>query len=139
MLYGEELWMLAVDAKYGNVGGWCSNGVQGTYGICLWKNIRKGWDSFCSLVAFKVGDGANIKFWFDTWCGRTPLKDVFPELFGIANNKESSVAKLLSSLGNGFNWNVNFVRPVQDWELESVVTFVDLIYSGLARENGVDQ
>ena len=30
MLYGEELWMLAVDAKYGNVGGWCSNGVQGT-------------------------------------------------------------------------------------------------------------
>ena len=102
-------------------------------------NIRKGWDSFCSLVAFKVGDGANIKFWFDTWCGRTPLEDVFPELFGIANNKESSVAKLLSSLGNGFNWNVNFVRRVQDWELESVVTFVDLIYSGLARGNGVDQ
>ena len=49
------------------------------------------------------------------------------------------MAKLLSSLGNGFNWNVNFVRPVQDWELESVVTFVDLIYSGLARGNGVDQ
>ena len=45
----------------------------------------------------------------------------------------------LPSLGNGFNWNVNFVRPVQDWALESVVTFVDLIYSGLARGNGVDQ
>ena len=38
-----------------------------------------------------------------------------------------------------FNWNVNFVRPIQDLELESVVTFLDLIYSGLVRRNGVDQ
>lgn len=35
--------------------GWCSNGVQGTYGVCLWKNIRKGWDTFHHFVAFKVG------------------------------------------------------------------------------------
>ena len=70
MLYGEELWMLnMVVCFFGGGGCWCSNGVQGTYSVCLWKNIRKGLDSFHSLVAFKVGDGANIKFWFDTWCG----------------------------------------------------------------------
>ena len=68
----DFLWRRVVDAKYGSMlgwGCWCSNGVQGTYGICLRKNIRKGMDNFHSLVAFKVGDGANIKFWFDTWCG----------------------------------------------------------------------
>ena len=26
------------------------------------------------------------------------------------------MAELLSSSGDGFHWNVNFVRPVQDWE-----------------------
>ena len=49
------------------------------------------------------------------------------------------MAELLSSSGDGFHWNVNFVRPVQDWELESVVTFLDFIYSGLVRGNRVDQ
>ena len=47
------------------------------------------------------------------------------------------MAELLSSSGDGFHWNVNFVRPVQDWELESVVTFLDFIYSGLVRGNRV--
>ena len=36
---------------------------------------------------------------------------------------ESSVVELLSSSGDGFHWNVNFVRPVQDWEVELVVNF----------------
>lgn len=49
------------------------------------------------------------------------------------------MAELLSSSGDGFHWNVNFVRLVQGWELESVVTFLDLIYFGLVRGNRVDQ
>lgn len=34
--------------------GWCPNLVQGPYGVCLWKSIRKGWDVFCGCVSFKV-------------------------------------------------------------------------------------
>lgn len=48
-----------VDAKYGSLlgggaQGWCPNLVQGPYGVCLWKSIRKGWDVFCGCVSFKV-------------------------------------------------------------------------------------
>ena len=49
------------------------------------------------------------------------------------------MVELLSSSGDGFHWNVNFVRPVQDWEVELVVNFLDLIYSVLVRGNGMDQ
>ena len=54
----DFLWRRVVDAKYGSMlgwGCWCSNGVQGTYGICLRKNIRKGLDSFIVLLLLRWG------------------------------------------------------------------------------------
>lgn len=35
--------------------------------------------------------------------------------------------------------NISFAQPVQHWELELVASFLDMIYSGLARRNGMDQ
>jgi hypothetical protein len=38
-----------VDAKFG--GSWvglCPNEPHGTYGVGLWKNIRRGWGKFSS-------------------------------------------------------------------------------------------
>lgn len=50
-----------------------------------------------------------------TWGGDSSLKKAFLELFGI---------------GNGIlQWDLNFSRPVQDWELEPLSAFMDLIYS----------
>ena len=69
---------------------------RGLYGVCLWKYIRKGWDVFCRLIIFKVGDGSSIKFWHDPWCEGLPLDNIFPELYNIANDKYASVAELLS-------------------------------------------
>ena len=68
----------------------------------------------------------------------TPLKDVFPELFGIASNKDSSVAELLSPQGMvSIGMLILFVWcKTGEWR---VVTFLDLIYSGLVRGNRVDQ
>jgi len=31
-------------------------------GVGVWKNIRKGWDSFSSFTRFVVGDGSKISF-----------------------------------------------------------------------------
>ena len=43
----EALWRRVIDTKCGSLwGGWCSNSVQGPYGFCLWKSIRKGWEKF---------------------------------------------------------------------------------------------
>jgi hypothetical protein len=30
--------------------------------VGVWKNIRKGWDSFSRLTRFVVGDGSKISF-----------------------------------------------------------------------------
>lgn len=38
-----------------HVGGWCSNSVQGPYGVCLWKSINKGWTLFVDLLALRWG------------------------------------------------------------------------------------
>jgi hypothetical protein len=47
-----------VDSKFGSLwGGWCSFELVGAYGVGLWKNIRKGWETFSGFARFEVGDG----------------------------------------------------------------------------------
>jgi hypothetical protein len=31
-----------------------------------------------------VGDGANVKYWYDLWCGDNALRKAFPNLYDIA-------------------------------------------------------
>jgi hypothetical protein len=50
-------------------GVWCSNGVNGSYGVGLWKFIRRDWEEFSRCTRFEVGDGSKINFWHDVWCG----------------------------------------------------------------------
>ena len=90
-----------VEAKYGSLwGGWCSKEVKGSYGLCLWKSIRKEWETFSNHLYMQVGDGVRIRFWQDRWRGEEPLKVTFPELFSIAREKDASIADLvLLSLG----------------------------------------
>lgn len=65
-------------------------------------------DNFHCFVTFKVGDGSCITFWFDPWCGESPLKDIFVELLGVACIKEASVAELLSFLRGWFPLECQF-------------------------------
>jgi hypothetical protein len=47
-----------------------------------------------------------------------PLKEVFPDLFGIARVKDASVADNMEILGGSIQWNVSFVREAHDWEVD---------------------
>jgi hypothetical protein len=91
---------------------WCSNSVQGSYGVCLWKTIRKGWNHFSQFVSFKVGDGASLKFWMDPWCGEGSLREKYPKLYWIMINTYASVNDLLVLDGTSFHWEVHFIRSV---------------------------
>ena len=86
-----------------------------------------------------MGNGERVKFWHDQWCGVSPLKGAFPELFSIAADKDAAVADLMSVRNGKILWEVVFVRNFQDWEMESLVSLLDLIYSISLNESGVDQ
>jgi hypothetical protein len=50
-----------VDAKYGSTWArWCSLDPPGSYGVGLWKNIKKGWSLFSSHTRLVLGDGFRI-------------------------------------------------------------------------------
>ena len=87
---------------------------------------------------FKVGDGAHIKFWQHQWCGETTLKSRFPKLYQLVSNPEASVQELASFIGSSFHWDVSFTRSIQDWELESVAEFLDVIYTTVPTPGALD-
>jgi hypothetical protein len=64
--YGREreaLWRMVIEAKFKSLkGGWCSEEVSGSFGVGVWKHIRREWEKFCNFVRFEVGDGSHISF-----------------------------------------------------------------------------
>jgi hypothetical protein len=96
----------------------------GAYGVCLWKNILRGWGKFYSRTKFEVGDGSKVKFWHDLWCGDRALKDAYPVLFGIARAKDAHVEAYIDFSGGAIYWNVSFARAAQDWEVDAFVFFL---------------
>ncbi len=62
------------------------------------------------------------------WCTDGSLKDVYPELFRLARDKNACVADNFQRLGDSIHWEVTFSRLAQDWELESFLSFLELLY-----------
>jgi hypothetical protein len=141
--YGNEedaFWRLLICSKYGNShGGWITREVSGPHGVSLWKTIRKEWGNFVKYVNFEVGDGTKIKFWLDIWCGSCSLKEGYPDLFRIARDKEALVVDHMCFQNGVVSWVLNFTRPAQDWELESIASFLKLLYSSSAKGQGEDR
>jgi hypothetical protein len=82
-------------------------------------------------VDFEVGIGDCIRFWIDRWCGDRPLKDGFPDLYDCASNCQATIDSILirSASGSRADWNVQFVRNFNDWEVEGVASFFGLLHS----------
>jgi hypothetical protein len=126
--------------KYGSMeGGWMTKAPMGPYGVGLWKFIQNGWDKFSRLLTFDVGDGTRIGFWDDVWCIGEPLKVVFPELYRIARVKDAVVADHIHFRGVFVHWEVNFTWLIQDWELDSVSSFLEVLYSVTIHRNEEDK
>jgi hypothetical protein len=59
----EALWRLVVETKYDNTrGGWCSKEVIETFGVGVWKHIRRGGISFPNLSDLRWGLGQKLVF-----------------------------------------------------------------------------
>ena len=98
-----------------------------------------GWEDFSKNIRFEVGVGDRVKFWTDQWCGDPPLKSTFPSVYGIASNKEASVASSLERLGieDRRSWDVHFTQRPNNWEMGGVDDFLRTLGSNLPpTENG---
>jgi hypothetical protein len=119
-----------IDAKFKSLkGGWCSKEVSGSYGVGVWKHIRRGWEKFYNFVRFEVGDGSLISFWHDWWCRDNSLKQCSPVLFSIVRNKNVMVDDNFVVHNRVIQCNVIFTRQIQNWEIDVVLSFFDRIYS----------
>lgn len=53
------------------------------FGVRLWKVIRNEWG-----VHFIIGEGRRVKFWSDSWCDDSSLRDSFPNLYTIGSSED---------------------------------------------------
>lgn len=81
-------------------------------GVSLWNTIRYGCTTFSCYIQFEVGDGHRVKFWHDIWCGESPLKMSFLELFRIIWDKDVNVAAVMKFSKGILYWDLNFMRAV---------------------------
>ena len=47
----------------------------------------------------------------------------------VACSKETYVAEYLHWNRNAIHWDITFISAVHDWEMEILMSFLDLIYS----------
>ena len=97
--FGKEvthLWHQVIETKYGEVSrGWCTRVVRGTHGCGLWKNVRKGANSFFGHVVYATKEGICIWFWHDPWSNPISLKELYPELFVCVMVHEALISYMI--------------------------------------------
>ena len=84
---------------------------------------------------FWVGLGRNLNLWY----GSCPLKDLFPELFRIAVDKEASMEFYQFYLVNGYHWNMWSWYPQFNWSFQDLeIEFMENLFTfRLVRENTI--
>ena len=108
-------------------GGWCTKIPKGGARANLWKDIRKETEQVQYQCIFALGDGSRVRFWEVNWCGEGPLREAFPALYLLADSKGAKVAEVWDSSRGERVWSPVFVRPFNDWEVEEVQNFLNLV------------
>ena len=116
-------------------GGWCTRVVRGMHGCGVWKNIRKGAESFFGHVLYAVGQGFRIRFWYDPQSSPIALKNLYPAMFAIAVDKAAMIFDMVEFASNGGcrSWNLRFCCAFQDWDIGIFDDFFAHISSKLPR------
>jgi hypothetical protein len=104
------------------------------------EGIMLEWDEYFQNIEFVVGLGNRIRSWQDKWCGYMALMDRFPTLYACSTHREVTIASVLTRpvAGRPCEWNVTFGRDFNDWELDLVVEFFQLLASNTPTKEGSD-
>uniref|UniRef100_A0A2N9EI09 Reverse transcriptase domain-containing protein n=1 Tax=Fagus sylvatica TaxID=28930 RepID=A0A2N9EI09_FAGSY len=69
----------------------------------------------------------------------TYLREAYPKLFRIARDKDACVTDNFQRQGDSIHWEVTFSRLAQDWEMESFLSFLEILYSVTITGIGEDK
>uniref|UniRef100_A0A803PSR8 Reverse transcriptase domain-containing protein n=1 Tax=Cannabis sativa TaxID=3483 RepID=A0A803PSR8_CANSA len=88
----NSLWHKVIKSHYGKAYNFWDTkwGVQASP-RGSWKDISDYYGEYNRLVKFKVGNGANIRFWEDVWIGGSSLKEQFLDVVVISKAKNASI------------------------------------------------
>ena len=73
---------------------------------------------FSTGIWRKVGSGNSTLFWEHIWIGQTPLKEQFPRLYQISNQKENFIIDMGFFDGQHWCWSFSWRREFLQWEME---------------------
>ncbi|PWA34615.1 RNA-directed DNA polymerase, eukaryota, Reverse transcriptase zinc-binding domain protein [Artemisia annua] len=98
----SDLWIKVIKDLYGEYGGIFNDSMQ-RLSLSPWSGILssvkslkdKGID-LLSLCIRKLGNGISIRFWDEIWCGNSPLKNLFPRIYMLDNDRGCNVASRVS-------------------------------------------
>ena len=116
----QTLWVRVIQAKYEKEDFWKTEEVFFAYGINLWRSIRNLGYVFFKRTSFNVKSGRKIKFWDDDWLGNGSLKQLFPDMYLLNQQQESTLQEVWTPQG----WNLTYRRLMQDWEVEDWLKFM---------------
>jgi hypothetical protein len=81
--------------------------------LCLLDNDEH-W--FSSAVKMKVGRGDMTMFWDEHWVGEHPLRQAFPWLYGISDQKQGLIQDMGSMIDEVWHWDLRWRRNLFLWE-----------------------
>ena len=80
-----------------------------------------------SCVRKGVGDGSSTLFWHDLWVGDSTLKALFPRLFLLAHNPNSTVATMGFWDGLKWTWTIIWRRDMRSRDLADLDSLMGII------------
>lgn len=99
----------------------CFGGVLYGDSMCLWSGPVEKHETRMGIVLtthqFEVGDGSQLRFRHDIWCGDTAIKDKFSIFNKMAHRSETLVVELTEILGGSQQWKLSSVTAAHDWEV----------------------
>ncbi|KAJ0445466.1 hypothetical protein HanIR_Chr16g0843241 [Helianthus annuus] len=93
----NALWRKVIDSIHGSDRKWGALPIN-TNVSGVWKNIatlcgkiKVEGSGVMNMIRGRVGNGKDIRFWIDPWLCQLPLKECYPDLFGLETQKQCRV------------------------------------------------
>ncbi|GKU87429.1 hypothetical protein SLEP1_g1825 [Rubroshorea leprosula] len=125
----DGLWRKVIASKYREGGGQWMDWVRNGAGTCSswWRDVRRinnaegeisGWltESFRP----KVGEGKDVSFWWDEWCGEICLANKFLRLYLLSAGKEKECCQMGTMSNGSWKWTLTWRRELLEREEEAV-------------------